>query len=271
MAPIRPAPATHASNAGVTGPPELRRHLFKTKLCRFAGMGKCRHGSDCPFAHNPAELEEQPDLTKTSMCKDWLKGTCNRSHLDCPFAHGNEELRAAPFKKPGFVQPRLDSKALSNCLQTELETSGLREAQKPGRVHRNRKQLALPGGQHRASAGDEGAMVSYQSAHGDGMGKPIDGLQPVVNKSRFRAPGHALLDTYSMGFLPEEFAEELGSPHPCVGDADQQGMVMLPMLMSPVGSEEAWFTTSSPWTPTNVDGDNLEAMLRMAMPDHYED
>lgn len=67
--------------------------FFKTKLCMFWEKGACTRGSNCKYAHGDKELNEMPNLTKTSLCKDLLTtGTCTRS--DCLFAHSVEELRA---------------------------------------------------------------------------------------------------------------------------------------------------------------------------------
>ncbi|CAE7562434.1 Zfp36 [Symbiodinium natans] len=81
--------------------PKEKQTLFvgqfrKTKMCRFHETGRCRYGDQCPFAHDPSELEELPDLRKTSICKNWKQGCCTYASEQCPFAHGKEELRKTP-------------------------------------------------------------------------------------------------------------------------------------------------------------------------------
>lgn len=65
----------------------------KTRACRFYVVGKCIKGEDCPYAHNPVELRQVPDLRCTRMCRDLVhKGFCNDTA--CTFAHAKSELRS---------------------------------------------------------------------------------------------------------------------------------------------------------------------------------
>mmetsp|Transcript_100481 Transcript_100481/g.215317 ORF Transcript_100481/g.215317 Transcript_100481/m.215317 type:complete len:375 (+) Transcript_100481:94-1218(+) len=96
----------------------FRSQFLKTKLCRFNSAGQCRYGSDCPFAHDEADLEVVPDLTKTSLCKNWEKGTCMLSADDCPFAHGDDELRATPAFTVAPLSRRLQFMAVKNMEAT---------------------------------------------------------------------------------------------------------------------------------------------------------
>jgi hypothetical protein len=67
--------------------------LTKTKMCRFAPLGKCTKGAACPFAHNRLELTVQPDLRCTKLCKELLQtGQCT-NRKNCCYAHNKEELR----------------------------------------------------------------------------------------------------------------------------------------------------------------------------------
>ncbi|CAJ1348655.1 unnamed protein product [Effrenium voratum] len=85
----------------------------KTKLCRFHETGRCRYAEKCPFAHSPEELEDLPDLRKTSICKNWQNHCCKLSADQCTFAHGKEELRKTPpfgrKRPPQTVISRKDS------------------------------------------------------------------------------------------------------------------------------------------------------------------
>jgi len=71
----------------------LGRELFsKTKMCKFYRVGKCTKGSQCPWAHDPAELQVAPDLRRTKICKELIStGRCTSA--DCNFAHSKEEWR----------------------------------------------------------------------------------------------------------------------------------------------------------------------------------
>eukprot|EP00439_Symbiodinium_sp_Y106_P010520 s1350_g1.t1 len=88
--------------------PKEKQTLFvgqfrKTKMCRFHETGRCRYGDECPFAHDPSELEEcegssdPPLLAGVQFrAKNWQQGRCSHASERCPFAHGKEELRKTP-------------------------------------------------------------------------------------------------------------------------------------------------------------------------------
>lgn len=75
----------------------FREQFKKTRLCRFNLKGACNKGDACRFAHGFGELQEQPDLTKTTLCKQWCRGKCTLSAACCPFAHGKRELHFTPL------------------------------------------------------------------------------------------------------------------------------------------------------------------------------
>merc|ERR1740138_2025178 len=54
---------------------------------------RCSKGDSCEYAHGMEELQAPPDLTKTSLCRDWQKGCCPESDATCRFAHGKRQLR----------------------------------------------------------------------------------------------------------------------------------------------------------------------------------
>jgi len=65
----------------------------KTKMCKFHVVKRCTKGAQCPFAHDPLELRNQPDLRCTKLCKTFSQtGECNNKA--CTYAHGKEELRS---------------------------------------------------------------------------------------------------------------------------------------------------------------------------------
>lgn len=61
--------------------------------------GKCTRGSSCKFAHHKDELQTPPNLSRTLLCKTFMRtGTCEEP--TCRYAHSKEELRAAPVRVP---------------------------------------------------------------------------------------------------------------------------------------------------------------------------
>jgi len=99
----------------------------KTKLCRFNETGRCRYDDACPFAHSQHELEDLPDLSKTSMCKNWLQGCCSNTSGNCTFAHGKEELRKTPLQGKRKGEKNLRSTPAANYMLTDAfkDTFGL--------------------------------------------------------------------------------------------------------------------------------------------------
>ena len=94
-------PAQHQSALGKEVP--VRSQVPKTELCRFFSQKKgCRHrSSSCPYAHGEDELQERPNLLKTSLCRPFLKGNCVAESGRCEFAHGHRELRkTSAFEDP---------------------------------------------------------------------------------------------------------------------------------------------------------------------------
>lgn len=72
--------------------PQIREQFYKTRMCAFYKKNKCALASECPFAHDPRELQPVPDLAKTKLCYNFFRQQCNDSR--CKFAHGYSELRA---------------------------------------------------------------------------------------------------------------------------------------------------------------------------------
>jgi len=76
-----------------TSKQELSANLEHTALCSFFAMGKCLRGKECKFAHDMSQIKPKPDLTRTSLCHDFMrKGSC-KSGNKCKYAHGEAQLR----------------------------------------------------------------------------------------------------------------------------------------------------------------------------------
>jgi len=78
----------------------LRANFAKTQFCSFHQQGRCSRGSECTFAHYDSEHRSRPDLTKTGMCQDWMKGVCRLSASECKFAHGHDDMHSTNLRAP---------------------------------------------------------------------------------------------------------------------------------------------------------------------------
>lgn len=94
------------------------RRFHKTVMCSFFPKGLCTKGKDCTFAHCETELEEAPNLIKTSLCLRWKNGTCRYTAEECPFAHGKRDLRP-----PGHYNSNMDEKAKLNSNPRSKQSS----------------------------------------------------------------------------------------------------------------------------------------------------
>lgn len=69
------------------------QQFYKTRQCSFYAKGKCTRGQQCKYAHGETELQDRPDLTFTSLCREYATtGTC--TNPKCSFAHNPGQLRA---------------------------------------------------------------------------------------------------------------------------------------------------------------------------------
>lgn len=71
----------------------FRDQFWKTEKCRFYRHG-CRRGASCPFAHGDDEIRKRPNLDKTSLCQNYVRGKCHLTAEQCQFAHSALDLRA---------------------------------------------------------------------------------------------------------------------------------------------------------------------------------
>jgi len=103
--------------------------FFKTVMCRFYLVNQCIKGEECPFAHDPRELQQQPNLKKTALCNGYKRGFCKYSAQECPFAHGEEELvelpksAAHPDSHPDVVLSKASPRLASSSTSTTEDSS----------------------------------------------------------------------------------------------------------------------------------------------------
>jgi len=96
MAP-KPTPAAEAVTTKTPSKQIFQAQFQKTLFCKFFAEGRCKMGAHCRYAHDAEELRNAPDLTKTSLCRPYMKGKCSKTSAACPFAHGMRELRMTPM------------------------------------------------------------------------------------------------------------------------------------------------------------------------------
>jgi len=98
----------HVKEDGLGGH-RFQSQFKKTTLCKFFADRNCMKGDSCNFAHDLAEVQTAPDLTKTSLCRMYMSSVCNKRSESCPFAHGVRELRMTPMFRPKGKQRRKES------------------------------------------------------------------------------------------------------------------------------------------------------------------
>lgn len=67
-------------------------------MCSFYAMGKCLRGENCKFAHSALQIRQKPDLTRTSLCHDFMRKRSCKNGDKCRYAHGEKELQLRPQK-----------------------------------------------------------------------------------------------------------------------------------------------------------------------------
>ena len=69
----------------------MKKQNFVNFILKVWLKGLCDN-KDCKFAHGSVELRHTDNLYKTSICKKFEKGLCDRGE-NCRYAHGVKELR----------------------------------------------------------------------------------------------------------------------------------------------------------------------------------
>jgi len=78
--------------------PESAAPLRLTTACFYFARGLCDRGASCTYAHSASDLRPKPDLSRTSLCRTFMKAGLCTAGEECMFAHGRAELRR-PRKK----------------------------------------------------------------------------------------------------------------------------------------------------------------------------
>jgi hypothetical protein len=235
---------------------------MKTKMCRFYANGLCRFEEGCPFAHSPDDLTTPPDLRKTMLCEDWKRGACKRSSESCPFAHGEEELCITPAFSENPLSKRMralaesqglafssdsDQDADQACLE-EVET-----VQPPP--------LPAQKGERQPRAVEEGRLTSRAGRRQQQRKRNGGGTEraPVIRCS---------MAAMATGANAQEPAWDSDGSNPTTACSTPtyaaEAAMRAPWIQaSPFLLVQPIFDNTSP--------ERVAEILRMAMPDHYED
>jgi hypothetical protein len=304
MAPQRPAAGSFASSdvsaSKAKSHPIPEKLLFKTKMCRFAAVGKCRHGVSCPFAHSESELSDQPDFSKTAICRDWLNGRCSMSN--CVFAHGEAELRKIPSSKNTPPQRPSQSTPLQYFEGSQAKTvtkgNGVfaqmdADSKWPKNV-KNRQRMPLPPpvqNEGVLAQRESSGLCANQDAHMAGQAQPLYAIaaqpelcMPGSNMFAFGNRGGNGMpfnadNAYPFGIMPPASPMSMKTlPH---RQTMQHALEMLspaampplsPMNMKTVPHGQAMPHGLDPIEMLSPEGlAELDDLLRNAMPDVYED
>mmetsp|Transcript_152584 Transcript_152584/g.370351 ORF Transcript_152584/g.370351 Transcript_152584/m.370351 type:complete len:258 (+) Transcript_152584:91-864(+) len=231
----------------------FRQQFRKTELCRFYQSG-CVKGSNCCFAHGESELRIAPDLTKTSLCQDWIDRRCPLTAEACQFAHGWSDMHTtlafveygARQSKKGTSQTSSSCEAstangeIGNVVETPLPPSRPQR-----RTSRRSAASAEPGLQAGGGAGTSASGSSQGSPTVQHVGFDARAAgQPVVLVRQPESDGvHAAVVLQPWGAVLGE-------------------VPLLPLQLAAAGVLQ----------PQQLPDDRaMEVLLRQAMPDHYDD
>uniref|UniRef100_A0A7S4RCD9 C3H1-type domain-containing protein n=1 Tax=Alexandrium monilatum TaxID=311494 RepID=A0A7S4RCD9_9DINO len=237
----------------------FRQQFFKTELCRFYQSG-CVKGGDCCFAHGESELRIAPDLNKTSLCEDWIHRRCPLRAEACPFAHGWGDMRTTPAfveygarqSKKGPASGPSEGKAAGAGGKVAGQTRGSR---RPGRGSAS---LAKPG----PEAGGSVSSPSSSSCSSSSSSSSSDASSPGADKPLAETPSsQGGSSTSEAGQTEQEPFRVAIVLQPCWGPTE------VPVLqqLAPAGVLPPCLLQGLP------DNRALEALLKQAMPDHYDD
>mmetsp|Transcript_120285 Transcript_120285/g.351480 ORF Transcript_120285/g.351480 Transcript_120285/m.351480 type:complete len:263 (-) Transcript_120285:379-1167(-) len=236
----------------------FRQQFRKTELCRFYQSG-CVKGSNCCFAHGESELRIAPDLTKTSLCQDWIDRRCPLTAEACQFAHGWSDMNTTPaFVEYGARQSKKSASSTTSCCEVSSskgEIGSMVETPQPPSKPRNEQKRAT----RRSATAKPGLQTSCDtnlSSGGSSQGSPT--MQSAAFDVR-----------------------AAGQPAMFVGQPEKDGIHMAIMLQ-PLGAMPAEMPLLSlqltaagilqPQLPHPLpDNQAMEVLLRQAMPDHYDD
>jgi len=223
----------------------------KTKLCCFFASGLCLKGDACNFAHGANDLEAPPNLTKTSLCRRWLRSVCSLSRAECPYAHGLGELRSTELlcDPDDTAEQSNDNMAASADVRVAPVPS--RAAADPSPMRSSPDGPRRPTSTPRDSSGCEYPMMAAAS-YVEEVGQLGAGSR--AEKAQWQAAS--------------SIDELTGMKLPQMQEPPQAAPRSVTYIILPV----AVHACTVPITPTPLATSvQVDELLRQAMPDHYED
>jgi len=231
--------------------PRFRLQCRKTKLCSYFISGSCLKGDACNFAHGANDLEAPPNLTKTSLCRRWLRSVCSLSRAECPYAHGLGELRSTELlcDPDDTAEQSNDNMAASADVRVAPVPS--RAAADPSPMRSSPDGPRRPTSTPRDSSGCEYPMMAAAS-YVEEVGQLGAGSR--AEKAQWQAAS--------------SIDELTGMKLPQMQEPPQAAPRSVTYIILPV----AVHACTVPITPTPLATSvQVDELLRQAMPDHYED
>uniref|UniRef100_A0A7S4RCH7 C3H1-type domain-containing protein n=1 Tax=Alexandrium monilatum TaxID=311494 RepID=A0A7S4RCH7_9DINO len=241
----------------------FRQQFFKTELCRFYSSG-CAKGDDCCFAHGEGDLRTAPDLNKTSLCEAWVNRRCPLKADACPFAHGWGDMRTTPAfveygarqSKKGPASGALQGKAVAACGKAAGARGKAGAPLRPAAAARAPRRSSCRSDDSARSGPEAGARAD-SPASSTASSQPAEKPSPEVAGAP--QDGSPVGQAGQAGREPLPVAIVL---QPWWGPGE---VPLLPLQMAPAGVLPPRFPQELP------DNRVLEALLKQAMPDHYDD
>eukprot|EP00929_Paragymnodinium_shiwhaense_P088072 TRINITY_DN4828_c0_g1_i2.p1 TRINITY_DN4828_c0_g1~~TRINITY_DN4828_c0_g1_i2.p1 ORF type:complete len:504 (+),score=127.55 TRINITY_DN4828_c0_g1_i2:141-1652(+) len=142
--------------------------FHRTEPCRFFDTG-CRNGNNCPFAHGREQLQNRPNLWKTSLCTRWQAWNCPYPVEECSFAHGHQDLHVThSYLKTvlckDFIKDRcqLGNKCRHAHGYGELQSAGNRLSSPRSSKDRDRRSSGGKGGSGGGYQGGKDGNYNYK-------------------------------------------------------------------------------------------------------------
>jgi hypothetical protein len=193
-------------------------------------QGACRFGTQCSFAHALTEMNNTPDLRKTQLCKDFVKGCCDNPN--CDFAHTDTELRSTDvfFKKTLCIwnekgkcrngaQCRFAHGVKELCSEPTMRPSiadmglvnlGAEALSEQGQDAKGKKTTSSHKGK---KSGSNCSSISYQSTTSGSSGRPSGSGEGSGTPSGSSFSGTPMSRTTSMQSEPMKVEFTDYSPH----------------------------------------------------------
>ncbi|CAE8596696.1 unnamed protein product [Polarella glacialis] len=161
--------------------PESAAPLRYTTACFYFARGLCDRGTSCAFAHCTSDLRSKPDLSRTSLCRTFMKAGLCTAGGECTYAHGRVELRRPRknVQEPGPVPFDSPDKPVNQIARKKQTAASKAVSLKPAKLHRNMsaqhepmKELGRRSDDD--NAGSRGARVSSCFTLGDSSVKLSD-------------------------------------------------------------------------------------------------